>query len=92
MPFSLQAKLLRVLQEREFHALVFRIDARGRPCDRRHQRQLDETCGARQVPQDLVLPFKRRAIHLPTLRERVEDITDLVPHFIEKSAATKQIR
>ncbi len=57
MPFSLQARLLRVLQERMVTPLGQRqVDSRQRGTDLRHQPQSARTHGARPVPRRLVLP------------------------------------
>lgn len=92
MPFSLQAKLLRVLQEREFHRLgsseSMRVDVRVIAATNANLTKLVEQGKFRQ---DLYYRLNVAPIHLPTLRERVEDITDLVPHFIEKICRNEQI-
>jgi transcriptional regulator with PAS, ATPase and Fis domain len=92
MPFSLQAKLLRVLQEREFHRLgaseALRVDVRVIAATNANLAKLVEEGKFRQ---DLYYRLNVAPIHLPTLRERVEDITDLVPHFIEKICRSEQI-
>ena len=83
MPLSLQAKLLRVLEEKEFvavggtkpKALQARIiattnrDLRGR-VDEGHFRE------------DLYFRIAVFEIHVPPLRERRMDVPDLVDHFI----------
>jgi len=92
MPFSLQAKLLRVLQEREFHRLgsseTMRVDVRVIAATNANLSKLVEDGKFRQ---DLYYRLNVAPIHMPTLRERVEDIADLVPHFIEKICRNEQI-
>jgi DNA-binding NtrC family response regulator len=92
MPFSLQAKLLRVLQEREFHRLgsseTMRVDVRVIAATNANLAKLVEEGKFRQ---DLYYRLNVAPIHLPTLRERVEDIPDLVSHFIEKICRNEQI-
>jgi DNA-binding NtrC family response regulator len=92
MPFSLQAKLLRVLQEREFHRLgsseTMRVDVRVIAATNANLANLVEQGKFRQ---DLYYRLNVAPIHLPPLRERVEDISDLVLHFIEKICRNEQI-
>jgi len=74
MPFSLQAKLLRVLQEREFHRLgsseTMRVDVRVIAATNANLSKLVEDGKFRQ---DLYYRLNVAPIHMPTLRERVED-------------------
>jgi DNA-binding NtrC family response regulator len=92
MPFSLQAKLLRVLQEREFHRLgsseTVRVDVRVIAATNANLAQLVEQGRFRQ---DLYYRLNVAPIHLAPLRERPEDIPDLVLHFIEKICRNEQI-
>ena len=92
MPFSLQAKLLRVLQEREFYRLgsseAQRVDVRVIAATNANLANLVEQGKFRQ---DLYYRLNVAPIHLPTLRERLEDIADLVPHFIERICRNEQI-
>ncbi len=74
MPFSLQAKLLRVLQEREFHRLgsseTMRVDVRVIAATNANLSNLVEQGKFRQ---DLYYRLNVAPIHLPPLRERMED-------------------
>jgi DNA-binding NtrC family response regulator len=92
MPFSLQAKLLRVLQEREFHRLgsseTMRVDVRVIAATNANLANLVEQGKFRQ---DLYYRLNVAPIHLPPLRERLEDVSDLVQHFIEKICRNEQI-
>ncbi len=92
MPFSLQAKLLRVLQEREFHRLgsseTVKVDVRVIAATNANLAQLVEQGKFRQ---DLYYRLSVAPIHLSPLRERVEDIPELVLHFIEKICRNEQI-
>jgi DNA-binding NtrC family response regulator len=92
MPFSLQAKLLRVLQEREFQRLgsseTVRVDVRVIAATNANLAHLVEQGKFRQ---DLYYRLNVAPIHLSPLRERVEDIPDLVLHFLEKICRNEQI-
>jgi DNA-binding NtrC family response regulator len=80
-----QAKLLRVMQEREFMRLggmeTIRIDARiiaATNCD------LKEMVDEGRFREDLYYRLHVINIYLPPLRERKDDIPPLAQHFVEK--------
>ena len=85
MPLSLQAKLLRVLQEKTYEPLGsnrFRdLKARLISATNKDLKQLIE---AGRFREDLYYRLKVIQINLPTLRERREDIPLLIDHFIRK--------
>jgi transcriptional regulator with PAS, ATPase and Fis domain len=85
IPLTLQAKLLRVLQEREIEKLGGR---RRIPVDVRilaaTHRPLEEMIERGEFRQDLYYRLKVVEIYLPPLRERKEDIPRLVRYFLDK--------
>ena len=87
MSLGLQAKLLRVLQEREFEPLgaerTLRVDVRVIAATNRDLRRLLSD-GA--FAEDLYYRLNVIPIEIPPLRERREDIPVLVHHFMRKHA------
>jgi transcriptional regulator with PAS, ATPase and Fis domain len=85
IPLTLQAKLLRVLQEREIEKLGGR---RRIPIDVRFlsatHRGLEEMIERGEFRQDLYYRLKVVEIVLPPLRDRKEDIPKLVRFFLDK--------
>lgn len=89
---AFQVKLLRVIQEGEFirvgdthpiHVNVRIIAATNRDLDRAVER--------REFRQDLYYRLKVIAIHLPPLRDRLDDIPLLAYHFLEKYKADRRV-
>ena len=93
IPLTLQAKLLRVLQEREVEKLGGRrripIDVRILSATHRGLEEMIETGAFRQ---DLYYRLKVVEIVLPPLRERREDIPKLVRFFLEKYGKREGLR
>ena len=87
MPLSLQPKLLRVLQEREIDRLG---DTRPLPIDVRviatTNRPLATMVAEGKFRADLFFRLNVIPVTLPPLRERAEDIPELVAHFVRKYA------
>jgi DNA-binding NtrC family response regulator len=85
LPFDLQAKLLRVLQEREFQRLgsseTVRVDIRVVAAT---NRDLAEQVEQGRFREDLYYRLNVVPLHVPPLRDRPEDIPPLAAHFLEK--------
>jgi DNA-binding NtrC family response regulator len=84
----IQAKLLRVLQERSFErvgsSLTIGVDVRVVATS---NRDLPKAVARGDFRQDLFFRLNVLPIHLPPLRDRLEDIPALVSHFAAKTAA-----
>ncbi|XFO68672.1 Anaerobic nitric oxide reductase transcription regulator NorR [Sporomusa silvacetica DSM 10669] len=86
MPLSLQARLLRVLQEKE----VMRLGAEGLiPVNVRilsaTNQDMMQLVDEKKFRVDLYYRLDVLRLHIPPLRERVEDIPELIQSFLEKS-------
>jgi len=85
MPRSLQAKLLRVLQEKEVHPIGAPAPV---PVDVRivaaTNRDLESLVADGRFRNDLYYRLNVITIRVPALRERGEDLVPLVAHFLEK--------
>ncbi|HEX8425766.1 sigma-54-dependent Fis family transcriptional regulator [Hymenobacter sp.] len=90
LPLDLQAKLLRVLQEKEFERIggrrVIQTDARVVAAS---NRILEDEVAAGRFRADLYYRLDVFPIRLPPLRERPDDIEPLMRHFLERF--TKQM-
>lgn len=85
MPFNVQASLLRVLQQKE----ICRIgDGKCREVDVRiiaaTNQNLQQLVDQGKFRLDLYYRLKVIPISVPPLRERIEDLWDLVPYFVKK--------
>jgi DNA-binding NtrC family response regulator len=85
LSLNIQAKLLRVIQEREFMKVGsqkrIKLDIRIIASSNRDLQQAIKESAFRE---DLFYRLSVVPIHLPPLRERIEDIPLLAQHFIEK--------
>ncbi len=91
MPYGMQAKLLRVLEDGEIRRLG---ETHPRYVDVRllvaTSRDLDQAMEERRFREDLYYRLHVLSIDLPPLRERREDIPLLVEHFLKKSASAQE--
>lgn len=87
MPLSIQAKILRVLQEKEFERLggnqLIHVDVRVLTAT---NRDLEIAISESTFREDLFYRLNVVTIQVPPLRERREDIPTLVDYFLERSA------
>jgi two-component system response regulator GlrR len=87
MPLSIQAKLLRVLQERQFYPLgakrSIEVDVRVVVATNKN---LEAEIAKGTFREDLFYRIYVIPILLPPLRDRKEDIPALVDHFLKKMA------
>lgn len=87
MEFNLQAKLLRVLQERSVERLgshrTITVDVRVIAATNRHPRL---AISEQKLREDLFYRLNVFNIELPPLRERRDDIIPLAQHFLKKYA------
>ena len=84
-PAELQAKILRVLQEKEIQkigsSVPLKVDVRVLAAT---NRDLREDMSAGRFRHDLFFRLRVIPLHIPPLRERPDDIPPLVDHFLEK--------
>jgi DNA-binding NtrC family response regulator len=88
MPADLQAKLLRVLQDHQFERVggTRPIEADIRVIAATN-RNLDEAVRKGRFREDLFYRLNVIRIVLPPLRDRTDDLPDLVRHFVARYAA-----
>ena len=88
MSHSTQAKVLRVLQEREFERLggtrTIKVDVRVIAAT---NRDLGEAIAKGEFREDLFYRLNVVTLFIPPLRERKEDIVPLAKHFIDQVSA-----
>ena len=83
MPFTLQAKILRAVEEK----MITRVgDTNNISTDFRvisaTNRNIENWVGKKKFRLDLLHRLNTLQIHIPALRERPEDISPLVTHFV----------
>ena len=87
MSESMQAKLLRVLQEKEFHPLgaekSIKVDVKIIAATNKN---LEDEVKSSNFREDLFYRIHVIPVYIPPLRERKEDIPLLVDHFMKKFA------
>lgn len=85
LPFLMQVKLLRVLQDREFKRVGgtedIRVDVRIISAT---NKDLEEAVREKRFREDLFYRLNVIQVKLPALRERKEDISLLANHFLKK--------
>ena len=85
---NLQVKLLRVIQEREFERVggvkSIRADVRIIAATNRN---LEEEVAEGRFREDLYYRLNVIPVHLPALKDRIEDLPLLVKHFLDKYKA-----
>ena len=90
MPLSLQARLLRVLQEKEVMRLgadsVIPVNVRVLSSTNQDLMGQVET---KKFRADLYYRLDVLRLHIPPLRERVEDIPELIQSFLDKAPSSR---
>jgi DNA-binding NtrC family response regulator len=92
LPASIQAKLLRVLQTKDFERIgensTRKVDVRVISATNRN---LDEALKEGSFREDLFYRLNGVRVKLPPLRERPEDIGILIHHFLKKISKEQEI-
>ncbi len=85
MNIALQAKLLRVLQQRQFERLggTKTVDVDVRVIAATNM-ELQERIGSKDFREDLYYRLSVFPINIPPLRERVDDVNELAEYFMAK--------
>ncbi len=91
LPVSSQVKLLRVLEQREAQRLggrkTYKVDCRVIAAT---NRDLKAEMRAGTFREDLYFRLNGMPVHVPPLRERVDDIPMLATFFLQRAATTYQ--
>ena len=92
MPLTLQAKILRVLQEQEFYRVggsrTIKVDVRVIASTNKN---LEKMVQEGTFREDLFYRLNVFTLHLPPLRERKEDIPLLVDYFLQNAPKKVEI-
>lgn len=92
MPLAVQGKMLRVLQEGEFSRVggsaVLRTDVRIVAATNKN---LEEQMALKLFREDLFYRLNVVRIHLPPLRQRLEDVRLLAEYFLARIAVQKRL-
>src|SRR4051812_33418466 len=92
MPATTQAKILRVLTDQSYHRVggqrAVRVDVRVLSAT---SRNLQEEINEGRFREDLFYRLNVVPVKLPPLRERREDIPELVSHFLARFAAERRL-
>ncbi|GAA4718814.1 sigma-54-dependent Fis family transcriptional regulator [Sphingomonas lutea] len=91
MPLTTQGKILRVLTDQSYHRVggqrPVKVDVRVLSATSRH---LQDEIAAGRFREDLFYRLNVVPVRLPPLRERREDIPELVNHFLARFAAERR--
>ncbi len=91
LPWAMQAKLLRALQEKEITPVG---ESKAMPIDVRviaaTHRDLENMAANQQFREDLLYRLDVIRVVMPALRDRASDIPQLVHHFIERTNARRE--
>jgi two-component system nitrogen regulation response regulator NtrX len=92
MPLTTQGKILRVLTDQSYHRVggqrPVKVDVRVLSAT---SRILSEEIAAARFREDLYYRLNVVPVRLPPLRDRREDIPELVAHFLARFAAERRI-
>ena len=92
MPLTTQGKILRVLTDQSYHRVggqrPVKVDVRVLSAT---SRNLQDEIGAGRFREDLFYRLNVVPVRLPPLRERREDIPELVNHFLARFAAERRM-
>jgi two-component system nitrogen regulation response regulator NtrX len=92
MPLTTQGKILRVLTDQSYHRVggqrPVKVDVRVLSAT---SRNLQEEIAAGRFREDLFYRLNVVPVRLPPLRERREDIPELVDHFLARFAAERRM-
>ena len=92
MPLTTQAKILRVLTDQSYTRVggqrPVKVDVRVLSAT---SRELSEEIAAGRFREDLYYRLNVVPVRIPSLRERREDIPDLVAHFLARFSAERRI-